>query len=128
MKVNKILNSINETGLIMDIDAASMKVCIRVNSGDDVGDHIVFTDERGNDFIVVGSVFDTHGYDNEYGGNILMDLHNAGITLADVIVVPEFMPGTWYSIGLDEWDDIVWVTHESDEPETDGIVEIESWI
>lgn len=126
MFMNDILNSIGETRLIMGVDDASMKVCIRVNENDVIDNHPIYTDELGNDFIVVGSVFDTHGYDNEYGGNIMMDLSNAGINLADVIIMPEFIGDTWYSVGLDEWDDIVFVTHKPDFG--DEFVELESWM
>lgn len=130
MFVNDILSCMSSTELIMDVDRGEYKVCIRVNGGDDIVDHPVYVDERGNRFIVVGSVFNTNGYLNQYGGAILMDLYNAGITLADVLLVPEFMPDTWYSIGLDEWDDIMWITHEPDpvDHDPDEVIAIESWI
>ena len=41
-------------------------------------------------------------------------------------IMPEFIGDTWYSVGLDEWDDIVFVTHKPDFG--DEFVELESWL
>ena len=110
MFVNEIIERVNESKMIMDIDTGSMKVCIKADD-DEVVWTPIYSDGNGNDFIVVGSVYDTNGYVNEYGGAIMMDLIDIGIHLADVIIMPEFIGDTWYSVELDEWEDLVWVAH-----------------
>ena len=127
MFVNEIIERVNNSTMIMDVDAASMKVCIRA-SDDEVVWNPIYSDGNGNDFIVVGSVYDTKGYLNEYGGAIMMDLMNIGIHLADVIIMPEFIGGTYYTIDLDEWDDLVWVAHNDEDYDSDELIELESWI
>ena len=113
----------------MELGDASYVVCVRVSSGEVIENRPSLTDEFGNVHVAVGSVFDTHGYLNEYGGRILMDLMNVGIHLSDVSLVPEFLCGTFYTVELDEFGDFGWVAHEFDvEPNDDGIIEMESWI
>ena len=127
MFVNDIIECVNNSTMIMDVDAASMKVCVKA-SDDEVVWNPIYVDEHGDEFIVVGSVYDTHGYLNEYGGAIMMDLMNIGIHLSDVIIMPEFIGDTYYTVELDECDDLIWVAHNDVDYDSDELIELESWI